>query len=103
VLHKELHVFPSDRLSVDPRSGAGRYYLDENELQKAVRRMAQRASNVKPVGPHTSRRCFATQLLVNHCRIRIVQELLCHKHVNKRMIYTHVLSRGGLAVRSPLD
>jgi len=98
------YVFPSDRLSVDPRSGAvRRHHLDESGLQKAVRQAAQRAGIVKPVGPHTLRHCFATHLLENHYDIRTVQELLGHKDVKTTMIYTHVLNRGGLAVRSPLD
>ena len=105
-------VFPSDRLSVDPRSGAvRRHHLDESGLQKAVRQAAQRAGIVKPVGPHTLRHCFATHLLENHYDIRTVQELLGHKDVKTTMIRTHacterserVLNRGGLAVRSPLD
>lgn len=65
--------------------------------------MAQRAGILKPVGPHTSRRCFATHLLENHCRLRPGQESLCHKHTTTTVIYTHVLNRGGLAIRRPLD
>jgi integron integrase len=98
------YVFPSDRLSVDPRTGAiRRHHLDESGLQKAVRQAAQRADIPKPVGPHTFRHSFATHLLENGYDIRTVQELLGHTDVKTTMIYTHVLQRGGLAVRSPLD
>ena len=97
-------VFPSQRPSVDPRSGAvRRHHLDESGLQKAVRRAAQQAGISKRVSPHTFRHSFATHLLENGYDIRTVQELLGHKDVKTTMIYTHVLNRGGLAVRSPLD
>lgn len=98
------YAFPSERLSVDPRSGVvRRHHQDESGLQKAVRQAAQRAGIPKPVGPHTFRHSFATHLLENGYHIRTVQELLRHKDVKTTMIYTHVLKRGGLAVRSPLD
>ena len=35
--------------------------------------------------------------------IRTVQEVLGHEDVRTTMIYTHVLSRGGEGVRSPVD
>jgi integron integrase len=98
------YVFPASSLSQDPRSGATRrHHLHESSLQKAVKEAARLAGIVKPVSPHTLRHCFATHLLESHYDIRTVQELLGHKNVKTTMIYTHVLNRGGLAVRSPLD
>ena len=98
------YIFPSPRLSIDPRSGQiRRHHLDESGLRKAIRRAARQAKLAKPVGPHTLRHSFATHLLEAGYDIRTIQELLGHKSVETTMIYTHVLNRGGLAVRSPLD
>jgi integron integrase len=98
------YVFPSHHLTLDPRSPQiRRHHLDESGLRKAIKRAAQQVGLVKPIGPHTLRHCFATHLLENGYDIRTVQELLGHKDVSTTMIYTHVLNRGGLAVRSPLD
>jgi integron integrase len=98
------YVFPSERLSVDPRSGVvRRHHLDESGLQKAVRAAATAAGITKHVGPHTLRHSFATHLLEAGYDVRTVQELLGHKDVKTTMIYTRVLSRGPKAVRSPLD
>ncbi len=98
------YVFPSGRLSLDPRSGeTRRHHADESSLQKAVRQAARAVGIPKRVTCHTFRHCFATHLLENHYDIRTVQQLLGHKDVRTTMIYTHVLQRGGLAVRSPLD
>ncbi len=98
------YVFPAHRLSVDPRSGhVRRHHIHENTLQKAVRAAAQVAGIPRRVTPHTLRHSFATHLLEAHYDIRTVQELLGHKNVKTTMVYTHILQRGGLAVRSPLD
>jgi site-specific recombinase XerD len=80
-----------------------RWYTSPSTLQKAVQAAARQAGLNKPVGCHTFRYSFATHLLENGYDIRTVQELLGHKDVRTTMIYTHILNRGGLAVRSPLD
>lgn len=98
------YVFPANRLSVDPRNGiVRRHHLDESGLQKAIRQAARLAGITKPVSPHTLRHCFATHLHEAHYDLRTVREVLGHKDVRTTMVYTHVLQRGGLAVRSPLD
>jgi integron integrase len=98
------YVFPADNLSVDPRSGrVRRHHVNENALQKFIKKAAQSAGINKKVSCHTLRHSFATHLLEGGYDIRTVQELLGHSDVSTTMIYTHVLNTPGLAVRSPVD
>jgi integron integrase len=98
------YVFPAKSLSVDPRSGkVRRHHINENQVQKAVKEAAVRGAINKKVSCHTLRHSFGTHLVEAHYDIRTVQELLGHANVVTTMIYTHVLNRPGLSVKSPAD
>jgi integron integrase len=98
------YVFPAKSLSKDPRTGVvRRHHIHENSLQKAVKTAVRLVGMNKPVNVHTFRHSFATHLLEANYDIRTVQELLGHNDVSTTMIYTHVLNKPGVSVKSPLD
>jgi integron integrase len=97
-------LFPAAQPSIDPATGTRRrHHLLEDSLQRVVKRAAQRADISKRVTCHTLRHSFATHLLEAGTDIRTLQELLGHKDVSTTQIYTHVMQKPGLGVRSPLD
>ena len=97
-------VFPAARICRDPRFGPpSRYHLHESVVQKALADATGRAGITKRVSPHVMCHSFATELLENGYDIRTVQELLGHRDVSTTMIYLHVMRRGALGVKSPMD
>jgi integron integrase len=98
------YVFPSMKLSVDPRSGrVGRHHISDNPIQEAVKNALKKAGIAKHASVHTLRHSFATHLLQAGVNIREVQSLLGHKNLETTMIYTHVLRNMSNAPKSPLD
>jgi integron integrase len=101
---KWQYVFPARHISLDPRSARrGRHHIDVSTFQKAIRTAVIQSGITKPASSHTLRHSFATHALENGMDIRTVQEQLGHASLETTEIYTHVIKRGGRAIRSPLS
>ena len=97
-------VFPGTRVHVEPKTGNGwRHHLHESVLQRVVKEAGRKSGIPKKITCHVLRHSFATHLLEDGYDIRTIQTLMGHKDVRTTMKYTHVLERGPMGVKSPLD
>ncbi|MEA3435610.1 MAG: integron integrase [Thermodesulfobacteriota bacterium] len=98
------YVFPASKLSLDPREKAiRRHHISARVIQKAMAKALTKCQIPKKASVHTLRHSFATHLLQDGYDIRTIQELLGHKSVRTTMIYTHVIKKGSMGVKSPLE
>jgi len=98
------YLFPSGRLNKDViNNQLRRHHIEKSALNKQVNQALSKSKINKAVSVHTFRHSFATQLLLNGCSIREIQQLLGHSHVSTTLIYTHVVEQMKKSVVSPAD
>jgi site-specific recombinase XerD len=97
-------MFPSDNRSTNVETGlTGRHHVSETGLQRTIKEALLRTTITKSASCHTLWHSFATHILKSGVDIRTLQALLGHKSVTTTQIYTHVIQKPGLGVKSPLD
>lgn len=98
-----FYLFPATRTVIDDAGKRRRHHLHASQVQRVLPEVARAAGLTKRVTCHAFRHSFATHLLESGTDIRTIQELLGHASLKTTMMYTHVLNRGALGVRSPAD
>ena len=97
-------MFPSKKLSTDPRAGVTRrHHLRDVTIGRALRSATRAAGIEKKVTAHTLRHSYATHLLLSGVDLRSIQEALGHANIRTTEIHTHVAKAMRGALGSPLD
>lgn len=97
-------LFPSDKLSIDPRTSVlRRHHLGREPYAKRLGEVKRQLGMVKPIVPHTWRHSFATHMLLQGCDLRTLQRLMGHASIKTTEIYLHVIEAMSRNLVSPLD
>ena len=78
-------------------------HITARQLERVCRQTAEVAGLSKSVTVHTLRRCFATHLLEQGVDIRVIQDLLGHRHLNATACYARVAINTIRQIQSPLE
>jgi len=77
--------------------------ITTRQLQRVFRAAADAVGLDESVSVHTLRHCFATHLLEQGVDIRVIQDLLGHRHLNATARYARVALNMIRQIQSPLD
>jgi integrase/recombinase XerD len=78
-------------------------HITARQLERVCRQTAEVAGLSKNVTVHTLRHCFATHLLEQGVDIRVIQDLLGHRHINATSRYARVAINTIRHIQSPLE